>query len=127
MKIDSLPDFKTQYRTGFHSIAFTVNATFNFDSAEVRSGFKYGWRVRILESDRGEPFGGGDDVIYDGKVFFFTVDSSQMFGKRTITLSPDALNTEAGNEELYVQVWIWNDSTDGQASGQNSEIRSYGF
>jgi hypothetical protein len=108
-------------------IGFVVNATFQFDSAEVRSGFTYGWRVTLWESDRGEVFGGGDDLLFEGKVNFFTPSSTTMIGTSRIRIDTNALGTESGNEEIYASVAVWNESTDGLSWNQRSRIHEFNF
>ncbi|MBT2469905.1 hypothetical protein J7E97_18980 [Streptomyces sp. ISL-66] len=127
MKIGSQPDYRTAVRGT--EVFFTVTTTLQFTSAEVRSGFQYGWRVEIWEDDKGAPFGGQDDRIYRGKAAFFTVDSTEMNATRRISISASAgaLDTESGDEEIYTYVTVWNDSTDGVPIGRRSVTHSFGF
>jgi hypothetical protein len=101
---------------------FKVDFTLDFSQTEVDLNFEFDYGIVLWESDDGEPFGGGDDIVYTRPNEVINPASTTETISRVLRVAPDELDTESGNEEIWAEVYAKNLTTGGGVISRKSDL-----
>jgi len=113
------PTLHDPVNVGGGTVEFRVTYTLLLNADEIVS---FDHAARLWESDRGEPFGGGDDQITAYPIPTTFQPSGQVSQQELfIRASREAADTESGGEEFYAEIWLRRTGSGGPA---DQEVRT---